>query len=137
MGLAASAHAIARDGARLQRLAAKGAPVWRYEDGFFARPETLDALAARLGVTLPDSVKTGIFARYNTEAVREFAQNVAALPPERVTMVGPFAMDRVTQILAPHIGDGAEGKFRTLPPELQQQLTSFFAPLLTQFGYAA
>lgn len=137
MGLQASANAIARDGIRLQRLAARGIPVWRFEDGFFEREATLDALAARLSCPLPAQLRAEIFARYETEAVRDFAANLLLLPPERITHVGPFAMDRITQILTPHIGDGASGKFRALPPDLQPQLTKFFAPLLTQFGYAA
>ena len=132
-----AANAIARDGIRLQRLAARGIPVWRFEDGFFERESTLDALAARLSCPLPTALRAEIFARYETEAVRAFAANLASLPPERLVQVGPYAMDKVTQILSPHIGDSASGKFRALPPELQPQLTKFFAPLLTQFGYAS
>lgn len=137
MGLQPAAHAIMRDGLRLQHRAAGGAPLWRYEDGFFKRPDTLDEIAARLGLPLPATLRTEIFTRYGTEAVREFARHVASLPPERITMVGPFAMDRVTQILTPHVGDGASGKWRALPPPLPAQLSGFFAPLLSPFGYAA
>lgn len=137
MGLQPSANAIARDGNRLLRLAGRGIPVWRYEDGFFEREATLDALAARLSCPLPAALRGEIFARYGTEAVRGFAQNMTSLPAERLTKVGPFTMDRLTQILEPHIGDGASGKFRALPPDVQPQLTKFFLPLLTPFGYAA
>lgn len=133
--LAPAANAIARDGNRVLRLAARGIPVWRYEDGFFTRPETLDALAARLSCPLSPEQRHKIFARYSTDSVRAFAQNLETLPPGRLTQVGPYAMDKVTQILAPHIGDGASGKFRGLPAELQPQLTQFFAPLLKPFGY--
>jgi len=131
-----AANAIARDGMRLQRLAARGIPVWRFEDGFFEHEATLDALAARLSCPLPAALRAEIFARYATAAVRDFAANLGSLPPERLTQVGPFVMDKITQILEPHIGDSASGKFRALPPDLQPQLTKFFAPLLTQFGYA-
>lgn len=48
MALQPAANAIARDGARLQRLAARGLPVWRYEDGFFHQEAALDELATRL-----------------------------------------------------------------------------------------
>lgn len=137
MGLTPSANAIARDGNRVLRLAARGLPVWRYEDGFFKQPDVLDALAERLNCPLPGPLRGRIFLRYSTEAVRGFAQNLASLPPERLTQVGPFAMDKITQILAPHIGDGVSGKFRALPAELQPQLTAFFTPLLNAFGYAA
>ncbi len=132
-----AANAIARDGMRLQRLAARGIPVWRYEDGFFEREATLDELAARLSCPLSPALRAEIFARYETEAVRAFAANLTSLPPERLTQVGPFTMDKITQILTPHIGDGASGKFRALPPDLQPQLTQFFAPILIQFGYIA
>lgn len=67
--------------------------------------------------------------------MRAFAQNLDTLPPERLTKVGAFTMDKVTQILTPHIGDGTVGKFNTLPAEIRPQLTRFFMPLLTQFGY--
>ena len=80
-------------------------------------------------------MRAEIFARYETGAVRDFAANILRLPPERITHVGPFAMDKITQILTPHIGDSASGKDRALPPALQPQLTAFFATLLTQFGY--
>jgi hypothetical protein len=135
MKLQPAANAIARDGMRLQRLAARGIPVWRYEDGFFRQEAALDALAARLGCGLAPQLRTALLARYSTDSVRAFAQNIEALPPERLTKVGNFTMDRVTQILAPHIGDAGSGKFRTLPEALQPQLTRFFMPLLTQFGY--
>lgn len=137
MALTPAAEAIARDGARLAHLAARGIPVWRYEDGFFTRPAALESLAARLGCPLSAELCREIMTRYSTEAVRAFAQNLDALPPERRTMIGPYAMDRITQILGPHIGDGAHGKFRALPPDVQEQLSRFFAPLLNQFGYAA
>ena len=136
-GLQAAANGIARDGIRLQRLAARGIRVWRYEDGFFENEATLDELAALLSCPLSTALRAEIFARYETEAVRDFAANLASLPPERLTMVGPFAMDKVTQILTPHIGDGASGKHRALPPDLQPQLTKFFGSLLMQFGYPA
>lgn len=130
-----AANAIARDGNRILRLAMRGLPVWRYEDGFFARPQTLDVLAARLNCPLPPALRDDIFARYHTDSVRDFAQKLENLPPERLTQVGPYAMDKVTQILGPHIGDGSIGKFRSLPPELVPQLTQFFTPLLHPFGY--
>ena len=134
-GLQAAANTIARDGARLSRLAARGIPVWRFEDGYYRQEATLDTLAARMGCTLSAPQRAEIFARYSTEAVRAFAQNLETLPADRLTKVGPFTMDKITQILSPHIGDGTQGKFRALPAGLQPQLTSFFMPLLTQFGY--
>jgi hypothetical protein len=76
-----------------------------------------------------------IFARYRTSAVQAFAQAIDSLPDERVQMVGAFKMDRVTQILGPHIGDGRDGKWYDLAPRLQVELTRLFGPFLDRFGY--
>jgi hypothetical protein len=92
-------------------------------------------VAAHLGVAASTEAAQAIFARYRAEAVRAFAQNLAALPPERLQTGGRFAMDRVTQIHAPHIGDGRSGKWKQLAPETQQTLTAIFRPYLSVLGY--
>jgi hypothetical protein len=130
-----SARWIANDCARLERLAPLGHPVLRYEDRFFDRPEAIGILCTILKLDVPEATSAKIFARYRTEAVREFAATLATLPPERVAMVGDFTMDKVTQILSPHIGDGTTGKWRGLPEQVQTELTRFFAPFLKAFGY--
>jgi hypothetical protein len=48
-------------------------------------------------------------------------------------MVGKFHMDRVTQILTPHIGDARSGKWRDLPPQSQEELTRVFRPFFGAF----
>jgi hypothetical protein len=136
MPLGAAAHAIKHDTARLERLAAPGQTVWRYEDRFFDHYESVARLTAGLGLTVPETVQQGIFTRFTTTAVRDFAQSLASLPPERLTKVGPFDMDKVTQILTSHVGDGETGKWRRLPPPLQAELAQFYASFLTRFGYA-
>lgn len=136
MGLNPSVGAILRDAARVQRLAANGAPIWRYEDRFYDSPESVGHLASQLGLTPPAELQEAIFQRYRTAAVREFANSLSTLPETRLTQVGPFAMDKVTQILGPHIGDGTIGKWRGLPAQLQLQLNDIFGPFLAQFGYA-
>jgi hypothetical protein len=126
---------IANDCNRLARLAAQGHPLLRYEDRFFENPASAERLAHALGLAVAPTVIEAIFARYRTEAVRSFAQGLADLPPERLTMVNTFMMDRVTQILGPHIGDARSGKWRELPDPLQAELTRIFEPFLVRFGY--
>jgi hypothetical protein len=130
-----SARWIANDCARLERLAPLGHPVLRYEDSFFDRPEAIGILCTILNLEITEATQAKIFARYRTEAVRAFAATLATLPAERVAMVGDFTMDKVTQILSPHIGDGTTGKWRGLPEQVQTELTRFFSPFLQAFGY--
>ena len=126
---------IAQDCARVARLAGQGYPLLRYEDRFFEDRGSLDRLADLLGVTCSPEVKETIFARYRTEAVRCFARKLDELPPERLTVVAGFRMDQVTQVLAPHIGDGRTGKWRDLPEQARAELTRYFRPFLERFGY--
>jgi hypothetical protein len=126
---------IANDCNRLLRLAPQSHPLLRYEDRFFDDPTAADRLAHALGLRPAPAVIEAIFSRYRTEAVRSFAQKLGDLPPERLTPVASFMMDRVTQILAPHIGDARSGKWRDLPVPLQAELTRMFAPFLDRFGY--
>ena len=126
---------IANDCNRLLRLAPQGHPLLRYEDRFFEDPAAAGRLAGTLGLSPAPSAIEAIFARYRTEAVRDFARHLTDLPAERLTMVTSFPMDKVTQILAPHIGDGRSGKWRDLPDRLQADLTRLFAPFLDRFGY--
>ena len=126
---------IANDCNRLLRLAPRGHLLLRYEDRFFDDPSAAERLACALGVRVAPAVMTAILARYRTEAVRSFAQRLGDLPPERVTRVASFMMDRVTHILGPHIGDTRSGKWRGLPGPLQAELTRLFGPFLDRFGY--
>jgi hypothetical protein len=126
---------IANDCNRLLRLAPLGHPLLRYEDRFFEDTAAVGRVADAIGLRFDPAVTAAIFARYRTEAVRNFAQNLAHLPPERLSMVATFPMDRVTQILAPHIGDTSSGKFRALPSPQQTELTRLFSPFLDRFGY--
>ena len=123
-----SARWIANDCKRVARLAAQGYPYLRFEDGFLTIRPLVDRLATLLGIGCEPAVRDGIFGRYRTEAVRCFARSLEALPPERLTTVGPYRMDRITQVLAPHIGDGRSGKWRDLPLPVQAELTRWFQP---------
>lgn len=126
---------IANDCNRLSRLATRGHLLLRYEDRFFEDISTIEKIGNVIGLNVSSQVADAIFARYRTEAVRSFAQSLAGLPPERLQMVGAFPMDRVTQILAPHIGDGRDGKWYDLPLRSQIELTQYFGPFLDRFGY--
>jgi hypothetical protein len=126
---------IANDCNRLLRLAPQGHVLLRYEDRFFEDQAAAERLAHALGLHLAPAVIAAVFARYRTEAVRSFAQGLTELPPERLTMVGSAMMDRVTQILGPHIGDARSGKWRDLPGPPRAELTRMFSPFLDRFGY--
>jgi hypothetical protein len=128
---------IAQDCERVARLAGHGYPLLRYEDRFFEDRGSVDRLADLLGIACGPEVKDGLFARYDTKAVRCFARRLEDLPPERLTLVAGFRMDRVTQVLAPHIGDGRTGKWRDLPEQAGAELTRYFRSFLERFGYEA
>ena len=133
--VAHAAHALARDCARVIRLAEAGHPVLRYEDRFFADPATVARLAVQLGVTPGAAAREAIFARYTTDSVRAFTRAVPDLPPERLARDARVVFDRVTQIHHTHIGDARTGKWRELPGNLPAELTGFFAPVLERLGY--
>lgn len=128
---------LLNDCARLAKQAPSCAALLRYETRFFDDAGTVASLASHLGITLPSEKFYGIFNRYRTDAVRDFARSLPHLPPERLTMVGTFQMDKVTQILGPHIGDSLSGKWRVLPTPAPEHLTTLFAPFLRQFDYPA
>jgi hypothetical protein len=130
-----SAQWIANDCKRMVSLAERDYPLLRFEDRFFEDRTSVDRLSHGLGITCASGVMDSIFDRYSMEAVRCFARKLAELPPERLTMVGNHRMDRVTQVLAPHIGDARSGKWRDLPAQAQAELTRYFRPFLERFGY--
>ncbi len=131
-----AASRVVQSARRILFFAAAGHPVLRYEDDFFTRPETLDAIAARLGVTLRDEIKAAIFAGYQTASVRKFAADVAHLPPGRLDGNPADLFDRVTHIHRNHIGDGMIGKWkeRLSAPE-SAALTEALGDFITTFGY--
>ena len=126
---------IANDCNRLLRLAPLGHPLLRYEDRFFEDRAVAGRISLALGIEPTPELIDAIFARYSTEAVREFSERLGELPPERLTTVVTFKMDRVTQILGPHIGDTRSGKWRNLPMQVQTELTRIYRPFLDRFGY--
>jgi hypothetical protein len=133
--LAHCAQWIGNDCNRLLRLAPQGYPLLRYEDRFFDDKDMVKRIAVSLTLQPPPETIDTIFDRYRTEAVRTFAESLGRLPPERLTTVVRFPMDKVTQILGPHIGDTLSGKWRDLPAHVQAELTRVFRPFLDRFGY--
>jgi hypothetical protein len=133
--LNATARWLGYDCARLGTLAAKGLPVVRYENRFFDDPNTVTEIAALFGLAVPAATRQAIFDRYRTDQVKAFADRLSELPDHRLTKVGAATMDKVTQILGPHIGDGRTGKWRGLPEPARTELTRFFGPFLDQFKY--
>ena len=127
---------LMNDCARMLRLAAENHAVLRYEDGFFEDTAYVDVVARELGLPITPRLARAIAARYTTDAVRAQAALLSELPAERIQMVGAFRMDRVTQILEPHVGDGRTGKWLDLPAPVQAELTRLFAEFLETFGYA-
>jgi hypothetical protein len=112
-------------------------PVLRYEDGFFARADTVALLARHLGLDVAAAEVARIFAAWRTEAVRAFAATVPTLPAGRlVDDGGIFCFDRLTQVHRTHIGDGRVGKWRErFAPKAQAELGRVFAPFLDRFRY--
>jgi hypothetical protein len=126
---------IANDCNRLMRLAPQGSMLFRYEQRFFEDQTSARRLAETLGLRVAPAEIDAFFAKYRTDAIRSFARVLADLPPERLTTVGSFMMDRATQILSGHIGDTRSGKWRGLPTPLRDELTRVFGPFLDRFGY--
>ncbi len=131
-----AASRVVQSARRIFPFAAAGHPYLRYEDNFFARRETLDAIAARLGVALADATKTAIFSRYETNAVRDFATHVGELPKDRLDGGEADLFDRVTHIHRGHIGDGLIGKWRErLSPGQSAAITQALGDFIANFGY--
>ena len=135
--LNAAVHWLRTDCARMQRLVAKGHPVFRYEDGFFNDPEAAARVASLLDLTLDEGTIASISDRYSTDAMRTFTRYIEALSPDRLVRSGNLVFDDVTQIHQTHIGDGRVGKWRELPEPVKAELTRQFTPYLEAFGYPA
>ncbi len=126
---------IRNDCDRLLKLLPDNSLLLKYEDRYFENPASIDRIAQCLDLPADRDLVNDIFDEFRAESVRDFASRLSQLPGERIVMVGKFPMDRVTQILAPHIGDGRSGKWRDLPPPVQQQMTEFYRPFLERFDY--
>ncbi len=135
--LADAVKGLSKDCRCVVRCADAGHPVLRYEDRFFEDAAMPGRIAQRLGLTVGAADQQAIFSRYTTAATREFAANLASLPADRVQQTEQTTVDLVTQIHRTHIGDGRVGKWRRLmDPQSRENITRYFEPFLTRFGYA-
>jgi hypothetical protein len=128
-------RAIVKDNVRIIRLAADGHPLFRYEERFFERPDTIAAVAATLGLTPDRADVDRIFASYTRDAVLALA--AALVDPEAESPGGQTAdvVDPVTYIHRTHVGDGSDGKWRSLPGTEQAELNRLLRPIVDHFGY--
>ena len=137
VGLAAACADVVVSLQRVAEGSAAGHPGLRYEDGFFARPETIGALAGYFGWTVDDAAQARIFERYTTERVREFGMQLDTLPAGRLRRIGDWTcFDAVTQIHRRHIGDQRVGKWRQhFDAAEQAAINRRLAPYLRAFHY--
>ncbi|MGO8738457.1 hypothetical protein [Rhodoblastus sp.] len=126
---------LRNDCVRLLKLLPESRLLLKYEDRYFEQPGNIERIAQCLDLPAGRELFGDIFDEFRTEAVRDFAARISQLPGERIGMVGKFPMDRVTQILARHIGDGRSGKWRELPLPLRDQMTELYRPFLERFDY--
>jgi hypothetical protein len=126
---------VMNDCIRLLRWSSSDHVLLRYEDRFFEDPGTITVLANGLDVEPSPATRDRIFRQYRTESVRSFAASLPSLPPERLTRIGAFTMDRDTQVFEAHIGDTRSGKWRDLPDPTRAWITETFRPYLEQLGY--
>ncbi len=136
MPLTDAARGIAQDCARAARCADAGHPVLRYEDRFFEDAALPGRMATQLGLAVGADAQQAIFGRYSTAATRAFAATIGDLPAERLHRTDQTMLDLVTQIHRTHIGDGRVGKWRErLDSHSAAEITRYFTPFLTRFGY--
>jgi len=122
-----AARGIAQDCRRVEQCADAGHPVLRYEDRFFEDAALPGRIAEQLGLAVAPDVLQAIFESYSTVAAKALA----------ATIDEQTAFDPVTQIHRRHIGDGHVGKWRDLlDADSGMEITRYFSPFLTRFGYA-
>lgn len=125
-----------KDVRHVLRQAAAGHPIFRYEDGFTGKPETVAEIGCHLGIEVAAGECRDLVARYDAAAVRAFGARVRDLPDERLIRTDGAVFDRVTHIHPNHVGDGRIGKWRELLDDAQQATAERrFRPFLERFGY--
>ena len=121
---------------RMSSMIGRGHPLFRYEDRFFEKRQSLEMIAHHLGLSAFEEAFNGIFEQFTASSVRALASSLADKPRGEVDLVGRFRMDPHTQVLEGHIGDGRSEKWRDLDEGLQRRLTEYFADYLALFGYS-
>jgi hypothetical protein len=108
---------------------------FRYEGRFTARRETVDIVAARLGLSLASTTRDAIWAALTPEAVMASIDALAArgaftdAPPNET-------FDHETHWHPNHVGDGRVGKWRTtLSPEQATEVEQATREFRVAFDY--
>lgn len=112
-------------------------PVFRYEDRFFERPETIAQLARILRVPLAQRAAEKIFKRHTRPAV---AKRIRALEKQGAfgQIPDPDRFDPASHWHPGHIGDAASGKFASvLSSPQQRRILSATAEFRRAFGYGS
>ena len=113
------------------------ARLFRFEDNFFDRPETLDAIAASFGHTLTAAARTRIFAETRRSAVESF---ISSFPRVATVIAQPeqgHFVDLDTQWHSHHAGrDGVVGRWRSkLTREQSAAVADRLSDAMNCFGY--
>lgn len=112
------------------------APVFRYEEQFYEKKETVARLADLLDTPLSKAARDRIFRSLTRDAVRK---KITALKKTGKLGRRPTAdsFDPTTQWHPGHVGDATVGKFATiLSLEQQRSIASATRGYCRQFGYA-
>jgi hypothetical protein len=89
--------------------------MFQYESRFFEQPETLDEIAAFLGLKLDMATRDEIFARFTKERVATLVSGMESLPATRQLKDHMNRLsDLETMFNSRHIGDGKSGKWATV-----------------------
>ena len=92
-----------------------------YEDGYTARPETVFALAAFIGVEVSEAALLEIFRKYRAESVKALVDSLAARPEDQkfITPRGT-SKDLHSSFHSTHISDMRVNKWRDVLTEPQK-----------------
>ncbi|MEA1675115.1 sulfotransferase domain-containing protein [Nitrospirillum sp. BR 11163] len=129
---------VLRSVRRVQSCVAQGRRtlVFRYEDGFHDQPESVGRIADFIGMTAQDAALRAIHEGLLTHTVkRTLAQleDTGRFVENAGTEVNPNLYDPVTHWHRTHIGDGAVGKYRTLPDRARALMDNAFWSFLAAY----
>ncbi|WP_083901005.1 sulfotransferase domain-containing protein [Azospirillum sp. B4] len=129
---------VLRSVRRVQPCMAQGrrTVVFRYEDGFHDRLESVARIADLIGVPAPEEVLRTIHESLLTRTVKRTLADLAEeghFVQNAGTDARPNLYDPVTHWHKTHIGDGTVGKYKTLPERAQSLMDNAFWTFLA--GY--
>jgi hypothetical protein len=111
--------------------------LFRFEDNFFDRPETLDTLAASFGRALTDEARMRIYAATRRPAIESFISGFARVATVVAQPEPGHFVDLDTQWHSHHAGrDGSVGRWRSrLTREQSAAVADRLAHAMNCFGY--